>query len=216
MVGGEETASAQQMIKTYGCSFTKYDWPCWPQFLIKAGPLENHGVTGASNEFIASRIKETAKRHDKIIVMWSGFDRAHDQAYYDQHGHSFEGRYSGSDYSTRELWDKTIYEIYSTHDHCKQNDIEIYNLSAFMFNMGETKELNEFAEQVDIGWRDWPISMIEYCIDNPVLGKETKDTHPSPSQAYRYCRDVVGPYVGIEIKVIDDANLIQLDNNRSN
>ena len=58
--------------------------------------------------------------------------------------------------------------------------------------------------------------MIEYCIDNPVLGKETKDRHPSPSQAYRYCRDVVGPYVGIEIKVIDDANLIQLDDSRSN
>lgn len=203
------------MIRTYGCSFTKHDWQCWPQFLkiSTLGPVENYGVGGAANEFIASRIRETAKPNDTIIVMWSGFDRVHNKMYYEQHG-CCEGKYLADHYSSQELWNKTIDEISLTHNWCISNNIKIYNLSAFIFNMGETKILNDFSERVDIGWRDWPISLLAYCHDNPVLGKIIEDTHPSPSQAYKYCRDIIGPHVGIDVRQIDDATLIDLDNNR--
>ena len=68
-------------IITAGCSFTKYKWQCWPNFV--SWFEQNHTVinldnAGSSNETILRTVyNAVAKYNDikKIYVMWSGPNR---------------------------------------------------------------------------------------------------------------------------------------------
>jgi len=69
-------------IFTFGCSFTRYDWPTWAD-IIKYDvdiPLYNWGVSGIGNVGIMHRIVECDITHkftnkDLILVTWSGWSR---------------------------------------------------------------------------------------------------------------------------------------------
>lgn len=64
---------------TFGCSFTKWQWPTWADILSKNQSYdlyENWGEPGAGNLFIFNSIIECNLRHkftkdDTICVMWS-------------------------------------------------------------------------------------------------------------------------------------------------
>ena len=66
-------------IVTHGCSMTKYNWKCWPEFLqwFTDATVVNKGQSGSGNETIARGVVDTVlkKEADKIYVMWSGPDR---------------------------------------------------------------------------------------------------------------------------------------------
>ena len=66
----------------FGCSFTKWKWKTWPDFLAESLNLEcnNFAVPGAGNEYIFHSIveaNETYKfnQNDLIIVCWTNFAR---------------------------------------------------------------------------------------------------------------------------------------------
>jgi hypothetical protein len=70
---------------TFGCSFTKYNWPTWADF-INIGWVEyyNWGHPGIGNRAIAERIAEAHAlykftKDDLVIVQWSSYVR-HDYA----------------------------------------------------------------------------------------------------------------------------------------
>lgn len=67
----------------FGCSFTNTGWPTWANLLSMQMPdakFYNFGMSGAGNQFIASRISEVNKRYkfnedDLVIILWSTFAR---------------------------------------------------------------------------------------------------------------------------------------------
>lgn len=66
---------------TFGCSFTRYLWPTWPDVIkYNFDHYENWGLAGSGNMLIHNSIVECNKRNkftkdDTIIVMWTSVDR---------------------------------------------------------------------------------------------------------------------------------------------
>ena len=85
---------------TFGCSFTHYLWPCWPEIIQKQlenqTKVYNYGMAGIGNVGISYRILEANMMHkftheDKIIIMWTSWNRE-DRLMggnYLQHGNTF-------------------------------------------------------------------------------------------------------------------------------
>ena len=109
---------------TFGCSFTHYLWPCWPEIIQKQlenqTKVYNYGMAGIGNVGISYRILEANMMHkftpeDKIIIMWTSWNRE-DRLMggnYLQHGNMFSG-IGGS------TWNKFMREFDSpSHDALK-------------------------------------------------------------------------------------------------
>ena len=74
-----------------GCSFTKYKWPCWPNYVSwfeEEHEYVNLGSAGSSNETIARSVYNAVNKYEKVgkvYIMWSGSNRyeiVHDQIDY--------------------------------------------------------------------------------------------------------------------------------------
>jgi len=211
-----------KMIKTFGCSYTKYRWNTWADFLLLSnkGKLKNYGIPGASNEIICRNICKNAKSEDTIVVMWSGFDREHSDVYYKKNNFC-EGRYNLSARSNQEyvpsleqLYDRSIEYIWLANKFCTERSIKIFNFLMIILELGETKELQKFKPYLPIEHKKWPIDMASFCLKNTPIGKSMEDIHPSPSQHYKYYEQIVCPILNVNpIKITDEA-LKKLDNQR--
>lgn len=62
---------------TFGCSYTKYDWPTWADFIqFNYNEFQNWGVGAADNYFIFHSLIEAHNKNnftsnDTIVIMWS-------------------------------------------------------------------------------------------------------------------------------------------------
>ena len=68
------------MIIAHGCSFTKYKWSCWPNFIswFKNIDVKNFGFSASGNETIARGVVNSVMKYKNIehmYIMWSGSDR---------------------------------------------------------------------------------------------------------------------------------------------
>ena len=68
------------MIICHGCSFTKYKWSTWPNFIswFKPSSVKNFGFSASGNETIARGVVNSVMKYKDIehmYVMWSGSDR---------------------------------------------------------------------------------------------------------------------------------------------
>ena len=64
----------------HGCSFTRYKWSTWPNFIswFKDTEVMNFGYSASGNETIARNVVNSALKFKKIehmYIMWSGSDR---------------------------------------------------------------------------------------------------------------------------------------------
>jgi hypothetical protein len=65
----------------FGCSFTRYHWPTWADFLSYGyDEYYNYGKPGGGNKFIFEMICEADVTHnfttdDTVMVMWSSYNR---------------------------------------------------------------------------------------------------------------------------------------------
>jgi hypothetical protein len=68
-------------LYTFGCSFTKYKWPTWADFIgTQFDTYENWGQPGAGNLFISTQVYECCQRNcvgvdDTVLVMLSSINR---------------------------------------------------------------------------------------------------------------------------------------------
>lgn len=69
-------------IITTGCSYTKYKWQCWPNFLSwfeNGYDIKNLGAAGNSNELIMRSVYNAINKWkssiEKVYIMWSGTNR---------------------------------------------------------------------------------------------------------------------------------------------
>jgi len=66
---------------TFGCSFTRYGWPTWADFLgLEVDYFENWGQHGVGNVAIANRVAECHSKNkftkdDVVIIQWSSHIR---------------------------------------------------------------------------------------------------------------------------------------------
>jgi len=210
------------MIKTFGCSYTKYRWNTWADFLKLSfkGLLKNYGTPGGSNEIICRNICKNVDKDDIVVVMWTGFDRTHSDAFYKKNNFN-EGRYDPSkrnheyQLTLEQLFDRSVEYIWLANKFCEGKNIKIYNFLMTIFEMGETQELQKFTSYLPIAHETWPIDMTSFCLDNSSIGKTVKDTHPSPSQHYKYYKQIICPNMNIKPFEISNINLKKLDDNRS-
>jgi hypothetical protein len=81
------------MIYTLGCSFTKWHWPTWSDWLevYSNQPVTNWGYPGFTNELIYQTLLaniDNIKSTDHVYIMWTGNNRScnwYDQEWVDQH-----------------------------------------------------------------------------------------------------------------------------------
>ena len=67
-------------VITHGCSFTKYKWSCWPDFLswFEDTHVQNYGFSASGNETIARGVVNSVMKYKGIhhmYIMWSGSAR---------------------------------------------------------------------------------------------------------------------------------------------
>ena len=69
-------------VITTGCSYTKYKWQCWPNFLSwfeNGYDIKNLGAAGNSNELIMRSVYNAINKWkssiEKVYIMWSGTNR---------------------------------------------------------------------------------------------------------------------------------------------
>lgn len=106
------------MIYTLGCSFTKWHWPTWSDWLAVYAqePVTNWAYPGLTNSAIYYKLldsMESITAHDTVYIMWTGNNRSclwYDADWVEQHDcHGF--------FPDRELWfgSKTYTGLYKTH-----------------------------------------------------------------------------------------------------
>lgn len=196
----------------FGCSFTKFKWYTWADFLkINVSKSKNHGLAGSSNEFICRQILKHGKKHNSIVVMWSGYDRIHNDYYLNEHGYN-AGRHRSNDVPLTQLLERSLEYIWLANHYCKINNIKIYNFSMTILEIAETKKITPIPEYLDINHKHWPIDMVQYCLENPSkFSQQNHDGHPLPSQHYNYFKDIISPNTGISVKEIPQQSLDDFD-----
>jgi hypothetical protein len=71
----------EKRLFTFGCSYTKYDWPTWVDFIsINFDRTYNYGKSGAGNYYIYSKLIEANHNHkfnkdDHILIMFTSVVR---------------------------------------------------------------------------------------------------------------------------------------------
>ena len=71
----------QSRLFTFGCSFTRYFYPTWADFIgIGFKHYENWGRAGAGNFYITSQVYEChqvnkLQKEDTVLIMMSSIDR---------------------------------------------------------------------------------------------------------------------------------------------
>jgi hypothetical protein len=199
---------------TFGCSFTQYKWYTWADFLkISVNKCKNFGLPGSSNEFISRQILKNYRNYKNIVVMWSGYDRIHNDYFLKLNGFN-SGRYSLNDIPLEQLMERSLEYIWLANKVCKENNVSIHNFSITMFNIGESKKIITIPNYLDVDIQAWPIDMTQYCIENPSnFRANTQDGHPLPSEHYSYFKTIMCPVLEIDAKYINNKVLATFDKN---
>ncbi len=197
---------------TFGCSFTQYKWYTWADFLkINVNKCKNFGLPGSSNEFISRQILKNYRNYKNIVVMWSGYDRIHNDYFLKSNGFN-NGKYSKGTVPLEQLMERSIEYIWLANKVCKENNVNIYNFSMTMFNIGESKKIIPIPDYLDVDIQCWTIDMTQYCIKNPSdFRAATQDDHPLPSEHYSYFKTIMCPRLGINAKCINNKVLATFD-----
>jgi hypothetical protein len=112
------------MIYTLGCSFTKWYWPTWSDWLDKyQGPVTNWAYNGNGNNHIywvlLDRIDQITT-DDHIMIMWSGSSRLtqwYDQEWIDQYdAEGFFPKTDGKLWFTENTPWLGMYKVHPDHD----------------------------------------------------------------------------------------------------
>lgn len=67
-------------IVSYGCSFTKYQYPTYADILAQDYTVDNHGSSGCGNDYIHYNLmqdfqKGNLHKYDMVIVQWTSYTR---------------------------------------------------------------------------------------------------------------------------------------------
>lgn len=100
---------------TFGCSYTRYDWPTWADIIAYDQQIEfhNYGLAGIGNISMASLMLECDLKHkftdtDLILVNWASWhreDRVDSKGKWIQNGNIFTGHHFNKIF-IKEYWNE--------------------------------------------------------------------------------------------------------------
>jgi len=126
---------------TFGCSFTKYSWPTWADFLgLEFEIYENWGWAGLGNRAIVERLIEChAKNHftkdDIVIIQWTSHIRN------DYHTFRYPPRDDATGWKTK----GSIFNYINTEKYDKKWVMEFFDEKSYTMHM-----LNAIATATEI------------------------------------------------------------------
>ena len=193
-------------IITAGCSFTKYKWSCWPNFIKWFEPkheIINLGASASSNETIARTVVNAVMKYkniDKIYIMWSGPNR-YEHVINEQPEKQKEDA-TWSSYNPDFKWyqyygghvDKEkhkYYEKYFLNE--KQNEIRL--LEKILILMKNTVINILLYKQID--WDKFIFyknkkGLFDFAEENyPEQFFKPEDLHPLPLVHYKWVKDIM-------------------------
>jgi hypothetical protein len=206
----------------FGCSFTSYNWPTWPD-IIKYDlqiPTENWGLCGQGNvgmmhRMLEADIKNSFNENDLIITVWSTWHR--------------EDRYlgswtlSGNIFNDKQLYDKRFKKKFWN----LENDI-VKNAGSIiaankMFNINYQCSIVELDNDIyshnnlykfyepHLPKKIFPWNHNDQTIYKAFEGKLAIDNHPDIEGHLLFVKDHVYPELGLTMqqKTIDHFTELQ-------
>jgi len=218
--------SSYKRIFTFGCSFTHYIYPTWPNLLHYENPsakLYNFGKSGAGNMLICSRLTEADQifnfdqndlvavmqtsccREDRYVDGWRAHGNVFNNNFYDD---TFIRKYADPDgYLLRDLSLIALTQNYLNNLSCDTIHLQGVNLTAestAMCNDFEKKYLERYEKVLS----KFPMSFSDYIAKNGKYidvfkrgdQENVNDGHPSTYDHYKYLE-----YLGIKLTCHDYA-----------
>lgn len=162
---------------SYGCSFTKGRWPTWPEILSKHYGLElvNRAKQSACNFFIARRLLSDIENNligqqDKVIIMWTYFNRRHKIISDDQFDFLPE---QTDEKLIPKNWEDNVDIFIQVDDILKQKNLDYDYLLAYpLTNAGEMhNKIKKFPRIEELNFITNP-SILEVVFDNNFLSRK--------------------------------------------
>jgi hypothetical protein len=210
-----------------GCSFTKYLWPTWFDFLKNHFDTSiNYGKVGAGNQYIARQILNNPIENDTTVVaMWSGFNRfdhvindewiTKGNVLFEKNEKYLNGLFAKI-YNPEHFYKSSIENIYTANSYCNNNGIKIYNFLAFPIKTPDFDRPKYFnlsyhlEDHIKFILPDLWFYSLKNRLKNVKYDKNL-DFHPRPSQHYKFYKDIICPEMNLSPIVIDDNILLDMD-----
>ena len=203
-------------ILTNGCSFTKYKWQCWPNFIKWFNDVEviNYGQVASSNDSIARSVVHGVLKHkvDHVYIMWSGTDR------YDvvndngatEPDYDWNINYGGHPDKTQHTnyqkyflnenlnYFNTLEKILYVQMFLQKQNID-YTMMIYKADVLKNKNFSK-AEKMLKNQIDWSkfifykeaLGLWEFANENyPEQFVEDSDRHPLPFTHYKWTKDII-------------------------
>jgi len=187
-------------IITHGCSFTRYKWACWPNFIswFENATVENYGEVGSANETIARKVLETSNESvDHVYIMWSATDR---YEVMQQNGNIKTGGHPESkhhDYYVKHFLNEEQ-NMYRTLEKILlvQLFLKSKNIPYTMMIRKEDILAKELKLYNDIDWSKFKFykedkGLWEYAQDNFSEYYIPGESHPPPIAHYHWVKDII-------------------------
>jgi len=188
-------------IVAHGCSFTRYKWPCWPEFVewFTSEKMINKGEVGSANETIARKVIESVHTDDPehIYIMWSGPNR---YEVWNKNGNIKTGGHPESDkheYFVRHFLDED-HNMYKTLQNILlvQMYLDKKQIPYTMMVWREDIITDKFDIYKDIDWSKFVFygerkGLWEFSEDNFSQYYLSGETHPPPIAHYYWAKDIM-------------------------
>jgi hypothetical protein len=209
-----------------GCSFTKYLWPTWFDFLKNHFDVSiNYGKIGAGNQYIARQILNNPIEKDTTVVaMWSGFTRfdhiinqewvTKGNVLHENNLNYLDGLFSKI-YDPEHFYKSSIENIYTVNSYCRNNEIQIYNFLAFPLktpDFDRPKYFNLYHHLEDHIKFIQPDLWFYSLKNNERKIKNRVDKHPLPSQHYKFYKEKICSELNLKPIILDNVALSEMDN----
>jgi len=184
----------------HGCSFTRWYWPCWPEFVEWFTPYNvvNEGELGSANETIARKVLNSAHNDPKhIYIMWSGTNRY--EVWYGNgliktggHPETEHHKYYVKHFLNegQNLY-KTLEKILLVQTYLEKKKVP-YTMMVWKGDIIS----NQFAIHKDIDWTKFVFykdtkGLWEYAKENFAEYYLKGESHPPPIAHYHWVKDIM-------------------------
>ena len=211
---------------TSGCSFTRYCWPTWADYLGQHYEQSyNVGIPGADNATIARHVLEFALPGDLVIVLWSSYDRF---SYIKDGTWQYNGSIRNTNkefftnmYDPVERFSTTIDYVRLLELHSQQNNYTLWHFSAYPWFLGEIEksinpELITIHNKVTLKNHNLEENLFDFYHEMGVKYTNNRglknDDHPTPLHHWCYLEKIIAPTIGLDLNK-DMLKQVMLDEN---
>jgi len=199
----------------FGCSFTKYNWPCWADIIsVDLNiPYENWAIPGLGNVGIFHRMMECDLKNkfnddDLIIPLWSSWAR--EDRYllekWQTHGNVFNTKFYNSSF-IKNYWSNENDIIKNSTSIIAANKLYNITFQGHLIEPGKFETLPiEFSKKekeiFDFYKPHYPAENIFQHSCNTAYRSflPGNDSHPDVLQHLEYVKSVIYPKLGLELK----------------